>query len=332
MEHPTQSVPSSSPSSTIKTYSGKFHGDGFELFLTLLGNAILTILTLGIYAAWGRVKVFRFFYSNTEFAGHRFRFTGEGMEIFIGYLKAIGILIALYLVFIFSIMMAVQINPVLVYAALLGFYLAIIYIFHYAIYSSLRYRFSRTRYREIRFQLTEEPAKFANQAFGNFLLSLITLGIFTPFYIHRKVAFIYNSLFYGNLQFEYKGNEKEFFKIAFFGFLLTVVTLGIYYFWWYPKIYNYYIRHLEVGGAKFRAEIQPGEFFKLVFTNLLIVVFTLGLGYAWVLVRTTRFFVEHIQLEAEIDLDHVVQAIQDKTTATGVGMAEALDMDVGLGF
>jgi uncharacterized membrane protein YjgN (DUF898 family) len=62
------------------------------------------------------------------------------------------------------------------------------------------------------------------------------------------------------------------------------------------------------------------------------VVFTLGLGYAWVLVRTTRFFVEHLQLEGEIDLDKVVQAIQDKTTATGVGMAEALDLDVGLGF
>lgn len=87
-----------------------------------------------------------------------------------------------------------------------------------------------------------------------------------------------------------------------------------------------------MGGAKFRADIRPGEFFELVFINLLITIFTLGLGYAWVLVRTTRFFVEHLFLEGDIDLDKVVQTIQDETTATGEGVAEALDMDIGLGF
>lgn len=112
----------------------------------------------------------------------------------------------------------------MVYVGLAGFYLAIIYIVHYAIYSSLRYRFSRTTYREIRFRLLGKPHEFAGDAFKNFMISILTLGIFTPFYLHRRFSYIYNRLHYGNLPFQYKGDEKEFFKIAFFGFLLTVVT------------------------------------------------------------------------------------------------------------
>jgi len=332
MENLKATAASSPPSPNFKSYTGSFLGEGFELFFTLLGNAILTVLTLGIYAAWGRVKVYQFFYSNTEFAGHRFRFTGTGKEIFIGFLKAIGIIILIYLVFMLLTTSAMQIDPNLFPIIIIGFYLFIIYLFHYAIYSSLRYRFSRSRYREIRFQLIGKPQEFAWDAFKNFLLAVLTLGIFAPYYMHRKFSYIYNRLHFGNLPFQYKGDEKEFFKIVFFGFLLTVITFGIYFFWWYPKMYNYYVCHLEAGGGKFRAEIQPGEFFELLFTNLLIIVFTLGIGFAWVQVRTMKFYIEHLHLEGELDLDNVVQVIQEKVTATGEGLAEALDMDIGLGF
>ena len=51
----------------------KFTGKGIDFFVLILKNVILTALTLGIYAAWAKVDVFKFFYSHTEFEGERFR-------------------------------------------------------------------------------------------------------------------------------------------------------------------------------------------------------------------------------------------------------------------
>jgi len=321
-----------SPSAQSNAFTAKFTGEGLELFLILLANAILTFLTLGIYAAWGKVRILQFFYSNTEFSGQPFRFTGTGKELFFGYLKAILIIIGFYTLYSLLVYLVLQISPTLVPLMLVAFYVFIIYALHFAIYSSLRYRFSRTTYREIRFGLAGKPVDFANDAFKNFFLSIITLGIWTPFYMHRKFSYIYNRLHYGNMKFEYVGDEREFFKIAIVGFLLTLVTFGIYYFWWYPQMYNYYIRHLKIGEGQFSTEIEPGEFFGLIFTNLLLTIFTLGLGFAWIQVRTARFFIERFELAGDFDLDSVVQKVQEDVDATGEGLADAFDMDIGLGI
>lgn len=321
---------SSSPPS--RTYTAKFFGEGLEFFFILLANAILTFLTLGIYAAWAKVKVLQFFYSNTEFATQRFRFTGTGKEIFFGYLKAILIIVGFFVLYSLLVYAIASVLPALAPFVVLGLYALILWAVHYAIYSSLRYRFSRTTYREIRFALAGKPTEFANDAFKNLLLSFVTLGIFMPFYMHRRFSFIYNRLHYGNMKFEYEGNESEFFKIAFVGFLLTIVTFGIYYFWWYPQMYNYYIQHLKIGEGRFNTEIQPGELFGLVVTNLLITVFTLGLGFAWVQVRTVRFFVDRVSLAGDFDLDNVVQKVQEEVSATGEALADAFDVDIGLGI
>ena len=73
--------------------SFSFHGDGGELFVIYLGNAFLAIITLGIHIFWGKVKVLKFLYRNTEFMGERFEYHGTGDERFIGFLKAVGIFI-----------------------------------------------------------------------------------------------------------------------------------------------------------------------------------------------------------------------------------------------
>jgi len=316
----------------IRTYTGAFRGDGFELFGTILVNAILTILTLGIYAAWGKVKVYQFFYDNTEFAGGHFSFTGEGKEIFFGYLKAFAIFIGLYIVLFVAMMIAAQIHSAATMVAVIGWYLAFIYLIQYAMFSSRRYRFSRTNYRNIRFRLGGVATEFANESFKNLMLSIITLGFYLPIYFHRQFEYIYNRLYFGNAPFRYTGDEKEFYKIALPGFFLTLLTLGIYYFWWYPKMYNYYVQHLEVGAGKFHAEIQPGDYCALVLVNLLITVLTLGIGMPWVQVRTAKFFLAHLQLRGAFDVDRVVQVEQQAVSAGGEGLVEALDMDVNLGF
>ena len=47
----------------------EFTGSGSEYFKIWIVNVLLTIVTLGIYSAWAKVRRLRYFYNNTRFAG-----------------------------------------------------------------------------------------------------------------------------------------------------------------------------------------------------------------------------------------------------------------------
>jgi uncharacterized membrane protein YjgN (DUF898 family) len=54
-------------------------------------NIFLTIITLGVYAAWGRTNTRRYLWGHTNFLNDRANYTGTGKEIFLGILKFFGI-------------------------------------------------------------------------------------------------------------------------------------------------------------------------------------------------------------------------------------------------
>lgn len=91
----------------------RYHGQGGDLFLLLLTNALLTAITLGIYSFWGRNKVRQFHYSHTEMDGDRFAYHGTGGELLVGALKAFGIIFAvvLGLGIVFALIGGGQPNP-----------------------------------------------------------------------------------------------------------------------------------------------------------------------------------------------------------------------------
>lgn len=313
--------------------TGDFHGKGGDLFLLWLANSALTILTLGIYFAWGKARVYRFFYGNTEFAGSRFRFTGNGKEIFIGTLKAIGLILLLYGIFFGGAYLAARMKMVAFQlAAGLIYFAAILFLSQFAIYATMAYRASRARFREIDFRLAGNPFLFARDSIPHLLLGFVTLGFAFPLYTHWKIARIYGNLSFGNLKFAWRADESAYWRLAIKGFFLSLLTFGIYYFFWLPKRFAFILDHLSVGGCRFRGEIKPGETFVLVLTNLLIVACTLGLGTAWAVTRTMRFFVSRIELENPSRLEAALQAGRQKAGVTGEALGNALDLGVGLGF
>ncbi len=50
-----------------QTLRPSFHGTGGALFVIQFVNALLTILTVGIYNFWGRTRVRRYVWSQTAF-------------------------------------------------------------------------------------------------------------------------------------------------------------------------------------------------------------------------------------------------------------------------
>lgn len=312
---------------------GDFKGTGGELLRLWLVNSILTTLTFGVYFAWAKARMYHFFYSNTEFAGARFRYTGNGKEIFVGTLKAVLLMVALFAIFggLMAGTLFLKI-PALTVAITVAIYGAMLFLGLYAIYSTVAYRVSRARYREISFHLQGDAWTFARAAFPYALLGIVTLGIAMPYYSHFKIRRIYNNLSFGSLDFAWNASAGAYWRLAMKGFLLSFLTFGVYYFFWLPKWFAFVRGHLSVGGCRFHGDLRPGELFRLTITNLLMMALTFGLATPWALVRSIRFFLARLTLENPSRLEAALQGSRQKVGALGEAVGDSMDMDVGLGF
>ena len=70
-----------------------FTGTGMEYFKIWIVNICLTIVTLGIYSAWAKVRRMRYFYGNTRLANHGFAYLADPVKILKGRIIAVGVLV-----------------------------------------------------------------------------------------------------------------------------------------------------------------------------------------------------------------------------------------------
>ncbi|NQY81728.1 MAG: DUF898 domain-containing protein [Alphaproteobacteria bacterium] len=93
----------------------RFHGKASEYFGIWLSNLLLSIITLGIFSAWAKVRRNRYFLGNTEIAGSVLQYHATGGKILIGRIIAMAILLvysnigyyATHLYVIFMLILAV---------------------------------------------------------------------------------------------------------------------------------------------------------------------------------------------------------------------------------
>ena len=62
----------------------RFTGNTGEYFRIWIVNIALTIVTLGVYSPWAKVRKFRYFYGNTSLADGRFDYHAKPKAILIG--------------------------------------------------------------------------------------------------------------------------------------------------------------------------------------------------------------------------------------------------------
>lgn len=131
-------LPSTPPDEPYQ-YNFYFYGTGSEYFRIWIVNLLLTIITLGIYSPWAKVRRLRYFYGNTELNDESFDFTANPKRILIGRLIAIGV----YLI----ISVLGEFSPVI--AAVGG--LLIMALFPWLVRSTLRFRARNSQYKNVRF-------------------------------------------------------------------------------------------------------------------------------------------------------------------------------------
>ena len=306
-----------------------FHGAGGSLFGIHTVNIFLTILTLGIYSFWGRVRVRNYLLSEAEFEGDRFAYHGTGRELLNGYLKAM-LVFGLPLAFLNFVPDLLGLGTVVkVVAGVLVYGIVLVFV-PVAMVGARRYRLSRTSWRGIRFSFRGRLADFIKLFVGGSLLTSITLGLYYPFFDTRRHAFMLSHSYFGNQKFDFDGSGRDLFGSYLLALLLTLPTLGLCWFWFLAKKQRYFWDHTSFGAARFHSTVTGGRLLLLRLGNLLLLVVTFGLAWPWVLVRNARFAFAYLTLQGSLDLAGIQQEAQ-VATATGEGLAGFLDVDFALG-
>ena len=161
-------------------YPVSFRGRGGPLFGIWSVNMALTLITLGVYFFWGKVRTRRYFWSQAELAGDRFTFRGTGAELLFGWLKAAPVLALL--LWGPGLLQLVWEDPNAGYWGA-GIALTLVgLLWPLAEIGATRYRLSRTSWRAIRFSFRGRIWPFMKIWLTGWFLWIVSLGLWTPFY------------------------------------------------------------------------------------------------------------------------------------------------------
>jgi len=342
----------------------KFHGKGYDLFSIFIVNVLLTVVTLGIYYFWGKVKIKRYLYSQLEFDGDRFTFHGKGRELFIG--GIIG-LVLLGITIGIQHLLETSEDKYLIAGSIILF-LIMFSLVPVIFVLSRRYYLSRSSWRGIRFSFRGGIRAFYRVLAGGVLLTMVTLGLYSPILRNRIKHYFIGNSYFGTQKFSYNGDGMEVFKqyakafflyvpltalviflvISIVGILLgfvigkdiksiaiVVATICTYFsiyvvFYWFEFWFTKYVwNHTSFMNAAFSLEMDFIPYLKLKTGNLLIYIFTLGLGWPWAAVRNNRFLAERLVLTGDLDFELIRQEFVE-ASATGESVADIFDIGAGL--
>jgi uncharacterized membrane protein YjgN (DUF898 family) len=130
-----------------------FSGEGGEYFRIWVVNAVLSIVTLGIYSAWAKVRKASYFARNTRLLGDPFEFVADARAILRGRVLALALLGFYTYAFEFSLALGIVATLVLLALAPLLFA------------SATRFRLQNTRWRALRFGFAATPMQAYRSVF-----------------------------------------------------------------------------------------------------------------------------------------------------------------------
>jgi len=340
----------------------RFTGTGSGYFGIWIVNLLLTIVTLGIYSAWAKVRRLQYFYRHTELAGSSFDFHGSAARILLGRVIAVILL----LLYNFTIQMRS-------FRALAAVLVGLAVLMPWLLRNAFRFRLYNASWRGTRFHFRGSLGGAYRVFLLNGILTLITLGFLTPLAHQRIKAWQHGSSWFGRTAFSFHASAGEFYGIYLITFgimfaaslvigagiggtmtaLLTTSNGGHVDMRAFMRalliVYGAYILVAVLVGPVFRAlitnliwnntrlgehriecRISPVKLAWIGVSNLVLVVVTLGMFIPWAMVRLTRYQVECMRLLPASDLQEFVDSEPESVGAAGEEAASLFDFDIGL--
>jgi uncharacterized membrane protein YjgN (DUF898 family) len=235
--------PESLPATTLEPtarvhYRFQFHGSGGEYFRIWIVNLLLTIVTLGIFSAWAKVRRLRYFYGNTLLDDHSFDYHARPVAI----LKGRLIVFAGYMAFVIGMQFYQKLLFVVLPLA--------VFAMPWVLLRARRFQLRNTSWRNVRFDFGGRYGPALGAYMGWFLILggafaavylvkpnprfifLIFLGVtlLYPFFVHKRVEYTLDNSFYGRQAFGFFTRAGRFYL---FCIATAVLSLVAYFFFFY---------------------------------------------------------------------------------------------------
>lgn len=266
----TQNPPDSfSPSSSEPVYDG----EAGRLTALAFGNAVLSLLTLGIYRFWGKTRIRRYLWSHVSWMGDRFEYTGKGIELFLGFLIAVAVLVPLILALQFVEVFLAD-KPILLTVSAFVQVFVFVALIQFAIYRARRYRLSRTSWRGIRAGQDGSALTYVGLSLLWGGVTLITLGVCYPIMRTRLQAYRMEHTWFGDESFTFDGRAADLFGIWMIAYLLWLPTLGLSYLWYRVREFRYFAGRTGFMNLEFTSDLKAS---KIIVTVLIYSVLAYGL-------------------------------------------------------
>lgn len=190
-----------------------FTGEWLDFFNIWIVNMLLSVVTLGIYSPWAKVRNNQYLYGSTILKDTSFEYIANPVRILIGRAIVIGSYI-LYVILgdVLGFYMFAKIF-------IITFILCIPFLIRQAICFRMRY----TRYRGLSFYHFASVWKYYKFFILHAILIIVTIGIILPYTFKKFKELIINNTSYGDKSFEFKGGTGGFYKAYLKAFVLTFI-------------------------------------------------------------------------------------------------------------
>ena len=339
----------------------EFSGTGSEYFRIWIVNLALTILTLGIYSAWAKVRRLQYFYRNTALLGNSFDYHGDPVAILKGRLIGIGLLAAYNVAASTSIKLGIAVFILLLIAV------------PWLVQRSICFRLANSSYRGLRFRFNGSIADAYKVLLGWTFLSYITLGLLAPIAHQRLKAYQHNGSAYGTTPFSFTAEAGPFYTVYLkllglvvlpivlfgvaaaslnlfaglegmhknpqrFGKTLATLLMVLMMFylalflvvgpWFSARIQNLVWNHTALERHRFSSAVRARDLLGIYVTNFIAIVLTLGLFKPFADIRLARYRLTHMALHPEGNLDEFFAREQQAVNAMGEETANIFDVDI----
>lgn len=333
-----------------------FSGRGSEFFGIWIVNVLLSILTLGIYSAWAKVRTLQYFYGHTQIDGHAFRYLATPMQILKGRLMAVGLFLVISLL--------TNLFPLIAIITAIAF----LFIMPWLLIMGVRFNLRMTSYRNVRFGFQGGYG----DAMINFMLlpflSIFTLYLALPWVLKRLDQYVFGNITYGGKSFVVNTSTSSYYRAALMALLVCVglVAVGIVIAvalqfnndaldiktapWLFAPLMLAYLALLTLTGAVYQAMIRNHLFnnttlpelatfqsdipvlklFQVSLTNLLLIAVSCGLAYPFAKIRISRLLAAHTEVTVYPALDLMRDQLAAESSAFAEDAAGLYDADFSL--
>jgi len=342
-------------------YALEFRGTGSEYFRIWIVNLALTILTLGVFSAWAKVRTWRYFYGNTFIGGHSLDYHASPWRILIGRTIAVSLFIG------YEVSGAFNPTYALPWLFVAGF------AFPWLVNSSLRFNARNTSYRNVRLNFTGRYFE-ALIAFVIWpIAGIATLFLLEPAARRARDLFFTNHHTFGGRKFHTDFTPWNIYAIYLFGLLLFVtlaaaLAAGIWanfhilekahdfgsnsfivgasyvalfvaaylFFLMLGPIINTMVLNLSLNNTvldarhKIRSDMSPLVVAWITVTNGFLVLFTLGFFYPWARVRLRRYETRKLAMLMDGSIDDYASEAFGTQSAVGEEIGSFFAFDFGL--